>query len=98
MYKDKDKQREAVKKAVEKHRKGITEQGITREGITLHTGPKIKFDNGSYLHINKLVDIKSRGLITYLVENLNSSYQGSIRVGVFGPTIKECKKLLEVTA
>jgi len=33
MYKDKEKQRESVRKAVEKHRKGITE-GITNEGIT----------------------------------------------------------------
>ena len=33
MYKDKEKQREAVKNAVDKHRKGIT-KGITEEGIT----------------------------------------------------------------
>ena len=33
-YKDKEKQKEAVRKAVDKHRKGITEQGITEQGIT----------------------------------------------------------------
>ena len=33
MYKNKDKQREATRKAVQKHRQGIT-QGITSEGIT----------------------------------------------------------------
>ena len=33
MYKDKEKQREAVKKAVQKHR-GITSEGITEQGIT----------------------------------------------------------------
>lgn len=33
-YKDKGKQREAVKRAVDKHRKGITSEGITGEGIT----------------------------------------------------------------
>jgi len=33
MYKDKEKQKEAVKKAVQKHR-GITEEGITSQGIT----------------------------------------------------------------
>lgn len=33
MYKDKAKQREAVKRAVDKHR-GITSQGITDKGIT----------------------------------------------------------------
>ena len=34
MYKDKSLQREAVKKAVQKHRKGITSEGITGQGIT----------------------------------------------------------------
>ena len=33
-YKDKEKQRQAVKCAVDKHRKGITTEGITGEGIT----------------------------------------------------------------
>ena len=62
-------------------------------------GKKVRvlhLDNGSYLHIDKLVDPKSRELLTYLTENLK--YQDNVRVGVFGPTIKECKKLLEVTA
>ena len=34
MYKDKTKQKEAVKKAVRKHRQGITPKGITEQGIT----------------------------------------------------------------
>lgn len=34
MYKDREKQKEAVRKAVEKHRKGITAEGITEQGIT----------------------------------------------------------------
>ena len=34
MYKDKEKQREAIRKAVQKHRQGITTEGITSEGIT----------------------------------------------------------------
>ena len=33
-YKDKEKQREAIKKAVARHRKGITMEGITEQGIT----------------------------------------------------------------
>ena len=33
-YKDKEKQKEAVKRAVDKHRKGITLEGITEQGIT----------------------------------------------------------------
>ena len=34
MYKDKAKQQEAVKRAVEKHRKGITEGRVLQKGIT----------------------------------------------------------------
>ena len=33
-YKDKGKQRKAVREAVNKHRKGITSDGITGQGIT----------------------------------------------------------------
>ena len=33
-YKDPQKQKEAIKKAVQKYRKGITEAGITEAGIT----------------------------------------------------------------
>lgn len=33
-YKDKEKQRKAVRDAVNKHRKGITSEGITEQGIT----------------------------------------------------------------
>ena len=33
-YKDKEKQKAAVKRAVDKHRKGITSEGITEQGIT----------------------------------------------------------------
>ncbi len=33
-YKDRVKQKEAVKKAVQRHREGITEQGITEQSIT----------------------------------------------------------------
>lgn len=66
-----------------------------RERNSVTSTPVLHFDNGSYLHIEKLVDPKWRGILTYLTENLK--YQDNIRVGVFGPTIKECKKLLEVT-
>ncbi|KKN73858.1 hypothetical protein LCGC14_0396600 [marine sediment metagenome] len=58
------------------------------------SGRIIQFDNGSYIHINKLVEWRS--LLTYLTENLK--YQDNTRVGWRGPTVKECKKLLEVTA
>uniref|UniRef100_A0A6M3L0W8 Uncharacterized protein n=1 Tax=viral metagenome TaxID=1070528 RepID=A0A6M3L0W8_9ZZZZ len=42
MYKDKNKQKEAVRKAVAKSRvllKGITSEGITEQGITVETVP-----------------------------------------------------------
>ena len=52
MYKDKTKQKEAVKKAVEKHRKGITEQGITGKGITL-----LKRPNGAYYDPEELMPL-----------------------------------------
>ena len=97
MYKDKEKQKEAVRKAVEKHRKGITSEGITQQGITLHSGPRVRFENGSYIHIVKLVELKSRGLLEYLVEHAKIGAD-NLRVGVNGPTITECKELLEVTA
>ncbi len=105
MYKDKAKQKEAVRNAVAKHRKGITSKGITGQGITfegtrgglsLHSGPTVCFNNGCYIHVNKLVDPKSRKLLTYLSENLK--YPDSVRVGMNGPSITDVKKLLEVTA
>ena len=43
-YKDKEAQKEAVRKAVNKHRKGITSEGITgvnSEGITLDEGQRL---------------------------------------------------------
>ena len=79
-------QRGQTRKRVERYRE--------RKGVTLN--PVLHFENGSYIHVNKLVDPKSRKLLTYLTENLK--YQDNIRIGVFGPTVKECKKLLEVTA
>ena len=33
-YKDKESQKKAVREAVQKHRKGITSEGITQQGIT----------------------------------------------------------------
>jgi len=58
----------------------------------------IECANGAYIDVNKLVDLKWRKLLTYLVENLKPAYQDSIRVGMSGPSVRECKELLEVTA
>lgn len=37
-YKDKEAQKKAVADAVKRHRQGITEKGITKQGITPKTG------------------------------------------------------------
>lgn len=58
----------------------------------------VSLSNGAYIAVDKLVDKKWRGLLTYLVENLKPEHQDSIRVGMSGPSVRECKKLLEVTA
>lgn len=58
MYKDKAKQREAVKRAVDKHRgitKGITEEGITGQGITRY--PAIIYALTDPIKRKKLEDI-----------------------------------------
>ena len=44
-YKDPEKQKEAVRKAVEKHRQGITAEGITGQGITEEEKRLSKFPN-----------------------------------------------------
>ena len=60
-------------------------------------GARVYSPNGGYIHIEKLVDAKWRALISYLVENLNPSYQHSLRIGVNGVTVEESKSLLEAT-
>ena len=56
----------------------------------------IHLDNGSYIHLNKLVDPKWRSLLTYLAKNMR--YPDGLRVGIQGPTITEVKELLQATA
>ena len=94
-YKDEETAREASKERMRKHRLGVTKEGVTGEGVT---APIMHFENGASIHINKLVDPHWRGLLQYLVDNLKPAFQDSIRVGMSGPTVRECKKLLEVTA
>lgn len=96
--------KEVHKEYMRKRRAGLTE-GVTwypnkptdEKGVNLHTGPKVNLDNGSYIHVIKLVDKKSRALLEYLVEHTKIGGD-NLRVGVNGPTIRECKKLLDVTA
>ena len=87
MYKDKNKQKEAVKKATRRYRKGIT-GGITEngEGIT----PAI---------VKALVDPKKRAMLEYISEDLKRKHLGDqLRYGIGGPTFEVISELLEVTA
>ncbi|KKM70461.1 hypothetical protein LCGC14_1440430 [marine sediment metagenome] len=58
-------------------------------------GKVLHLDNGSYIHVDKLIPPR-RVLLEYLVEPAKIG-EDNLRVGVNGPTIKECKKLLDVT-
>ncbi len=116
-YKDKEKQREAVRKAAAKRRvlQKVLQERVLQEGITLSDGqvwypenplnrsvvlPKGKVaytPNGGYIHVKKLVEPSWRKFLLYMAENLNPAYQGSIRIGMNGPTLLEVKPLLEAT-
>ncbi len=66
-YKDKEKQKKAVKRAVDKHRgitKGITSEGITEEGITQY--PAI---------IHALADPVKRAKLEKIYQSLNEFKQ-----------------------
>ena len=90
MYKDKERQREAVKKAVERHRvlqKGITSEGITGQGIT----PRLSL-------VEKLVDPEWRGKLVKIHRSLASfNVDGVVRLGISGPTFDVVGELLDVT-
>ncbi len=79
MYKDKDKQREAARLAMRRHREGITE-GITQaEGITSSpTSEGITGEEGItscpvYHILDKLTDSKWKENLTYLCSHLRQS-------------------------
>ena len=87
-YKDKTKQKEAMRKAVDKHRQGITSQGITKEGITEY--PAI---------LEALVDPIKRAKLKRIHESLRTrGLLGEVRYGVYGPTFDIVGELLEVTS
>ena len=86
-YKDKETQREAVKKAVEKHRgitKGITEQGITGEGITRY--PALLY-----------ALVEKRAKLEAICQSLGK-YRGQVTYGVGGPDFFMVSEMLECTA
>ena len=79
-YKDKEKQKEAVKKAVDKHRgitNGITEQGITPKGITEY--PPLLY---------ALADVKKRAKLRAICQSLSEHHVlQEVRYGVYGTTM-----------
>jgi hypothetical protein len=94
------KRREGAQKGAQEVVKGaqIIEKGAQNGKVHKEGAHIISTPNGGYMHIEKLVDIGWRGLISYLVENLKPAYQGSLRIGMSGPTVGECRILLEATA
>ncbi len=90
-YKDPNLQREAVRKAVEKHR--VLQTGITKEGITgiRDVIPDMVFqDDGSILKWDAVERNKDKltQLITFMVgDEKAKKYLKDIRFGVFGPTL-----------
>ena len=85
-YKDKVLQREAIRRAVAKHR-GITGEGITGEGITQY--PAI---------VEALCDPVKRNKLEAIYQSLKAhNVLGEVRYGVFGPTFEVVGEMLEVT-
>ena len=89
-YKDKEAQKEAVKKAVNKHRvlqKGITSEGITGQGITKY--PAI---------LEAIVDPEKRKKLEKITLSLKEHKVAElVRYGCYGPTFDVVGDLLEVT-
>ena len=87
-YKDKDRQRESVKKAQAKRRQGIT-KGITSDRV-LHEGITVDAEKaGKLLMICKSLDKDTTGL-SGKKENLLDL----VRYGINGPTMREVKDKL----
>ena len=90
-YKDPEKQRQAVEKAVKKHRgitKGITEQGTSPEGIAVpeHLIPIL----------TALGDKEKRSKIRLICKSLDEhNVTPEVRYGVNGPTMDKVSELLE---
>jgi len=88
-YKDRDKQKEAVKKAVDKHRgitKGITSEGITPMGITDYYPPVVY----------ALLDPVKRKKLEYICQALRDEDKPEVRYGVEGPTFDTITELLSI--
>ena len=95
MYKDKEAQKAAVKRAVEKHRgitKGITKQGITPEGIT-------RIPDNMKAVMEALIDPSKRQGLQKIYDSLHAKkLESRVYYGIGGLTFKEVGELLQATA
>jgi hypothetical protein len=91
-YKDKEKQKEAVRRAVERKRKGITEgitnEGITKKGITDDEGitSDVNPDSEYIAIVYVLADIKRRAKLRAIcnsLENVQSKDKPDLRKHVY---------------
>ena len=101
MYKDKEKQREAVRKAVAKKRKGIT-KGITQKENVIPDNPKCNTQNVIPEYnalMTHLVDpIKRRKLQAICDAFTNSPHGKKITFGYHGANLDEVRQMLDLTA
>ena len=101
MYKDKEKQREAVRKAVAKRRKGIT-KGITQKENVIPDNPKCNTQNviPEYNDLmTHLVDPIKRRKLQATVDAFDGSPCGKkVTFGYHGANLDEVRQMLNLTA
>lgn len=91
MFKDKDKQRQAVKESMRRKRQGIT------KGITRAESPRVSQGVTPDI-IDKLTSPYWRPRLERLcVAFSGSPYAKEVRVGVYGPSLEVVSELLDVT-
>lgn len=97
-YKDPEKQKEAIRKAVKKHREGITtEVGITPKNVIPKTMPSGGRVTPTLL--NFLVDKDKRRKLEAICMALDRrDLGGEVRFGAGGVTFQEIEELLLTTA
>ena len=101
MYKDKEKQREAVRKAVAKKRKGIT-KGITQKENVIPDNPKCNTQNviPEYnAFMTHLIDPIKRRKLQAICDAFDGSPHGKkITFGYHGANLDEVRQMLDLTA
>ena len=97
MYKDKEKQREAVRKAVAKKRKGITQkENVIPDNPKCNTQNVIPEYNDLMTH---LVDPLKRRKLQAIVDAFTNSPHGKkVTFGYHGANLDEVRQMLNLTA